>query len=83
MYAVVSMLELKRMFSSFIARANSFFFFVLFFNEIEFKKRPHQEDAAPMDLERPLHYRREEEIDQSKRWRRRCLCTRVLKVYRL
>ena len=25
-----------------------------------------EEDVAPMDLERPLHYRREEEIDQSK-----------------
>ena len=24
----------------------------------------HQEDAAPMDLERPLHYRRERKIDQ-------------------
>ena len=35
----------------------------------------HQEDAALMDLERPLHYRREEEIDQSKGWRRWCLCT--------
>ena len=25
-----------------------------------------QEDAAPMHLERPLHYRREGEIDQEK-----------------
>ena len=29
----------------------------------------HQEDAALMDLERPLHYRREEEIKHLKEWR--------------
>ena len=28
---------------------------------------------ALIDLERPLHYRREDEIDQAKMWR--CLCT--------
>ena len=31
----------------------------------------HQEDAAHVDLERPLHYPREGKIDQSKGWRRR------------
>ena len=35
--------------------------------------------AAPIDLD-IAYYRREEEIDQSKGWRRRCLCTRILKV---
>ena len=39
-----------------------------------------QEDAAPMHLERPLHYRREGEIDQAKVWGRMRLCIRVLKV---
>ena len=33
-----------------------------------------------MDLERPLYYRREGEIDQAKVWKRGCLCTRILKV---
>ena len=33
-----------------------------------------------LDLESPLHYRREEEIDQAKGLRRSCLYTRVLKV---
>ena len=38
----------------------------------------HQDDAAPMDLERPLHCRREEEIDQLKGLRRGCLCDYVI-----
>ena len=33
-----------------------------------------------MDLERPLHLRREEEIDQSKEWRSRCVCTRFWRI---
>ena len=36
-----------------------------------------------MDLERPLHYRREGNVDQERGWRRSCLCTRILKVWRL
>ena len=40
----------------------------------------HQEDTAPMNLERSLHYRREGGIDQKKGGGRKCLCTRVLKV---
>ena len=35
------------------------------------QKGARQGDAAAMDLERPLNYRREEEIDQAKGWGRR------------
>ena len=37
----------------------------------------HQSDAAPMNLERFLHYWREGEVDKVRGWRRRCLWTRV------
>ena len=37
----------------------------------------HQQETAPMDLERPLHYRREGKVDQVRGWRRMCLCTRI------
>ena len=30
-----------------------------------------------------LHFRREGKVDQVRGWRRRCLCTRILKVWRL
>ena len=33
----------------------------------------YQYDAAPMDLERPLHYRREGKVDQVRGWKLRCL----------
>ena len=42
-----------------------------FFYGIECKK-----GRSAMDLERPLHYRREGKIDQMKGLRLRCLCTR-------
>ena len=56
-----------------------FFFFFFFF----FWNRMHQNYAAPMNLERSLHYWREGGVDQVRGWRRRCLKTRVLKVWRL
>ena len=37
-----------------------------------------QGDTAPMDLERPLHYRRKRGIDREKGWTRRCLCTHLV-----
>ena len=40
---------------------NQFFFF-FFFNAIECKKGCTSKDVAPMDLERPLHYRREGKV---------------------
>ena len=35
---------------------------------------------APMYLVRSLHYRKEGKVDQVRGWRRRFLCTRVLKI---
>ena len=46
-----------------------FFFFFFYFNTIEYKKAQH-EDAVHIDLERPLYYRREGEMNQAKGWKR-------------
>ena len=57
-----------------------------FFNEVFFfqwnrmQEGAHRNDAAPMNLERSLHYWREGKVDQVRGWRRRCLWTRVWKV---
>ena len=53
-----------------------FFFFLMYSNA----KGAHQYDAAPMDLEGLLHYRREEKVDQVREWGSRCLCAWVLMI---